>query len=384
MSRSSARTFTRQRQGRLLGGVCAGLARVTHIDVSVVRLAALLLCLPAGVGLALYGLAWLLVPNADHDAPEPAPSHRTDNAGVLIAVVGAVIFLRGIGVWFSDGAALIGAVAALGIVLVWGHTDTDSALRRDRLAPLRIAVGVVLVGAGIFALFALTSDLRTLGRTLFGAVVAVAGIGLLAGPYVARLVNELAAERRARIRSEEKAELASHLHDGVLQTLALIQHRAGDNRDVAALARRQERQLRQWLYSAQPAVTAQLAGTLRTELGLVEDDLGVRIELVCVGDAELDDAGRALVAAAKEAAVNAARHAEVDTVDVYVEVEAERVTAFVRDRGRGFDPESVPTDRRGLADSVLGRIRRVGGTASVRSQASEGTEITLSVPRKAR
>ena len=331
----------------------------------------------------MYGLAWLVVPSAD-DPPDPAPSHRTDNAGALIAVFGVVIFLRGIGVWFSDGVALVGAVAAVGIVLVWGHTDTDSALRRDRLAPLRIAVGVVLVGAGIFALFALTSDLRTLGRTLFGAVVAVAGIGLLAGPYVARLVSELAAERRARIRSEEKAELASHLHDGVLQTLALIQHRAGDNRDVAALARRQERQLRQWLYSAQPAVTAQLAGTLRTELGSVEDDLGVRVELVCVGDAELDDAGRALVAAAKEAAVNAARHAGVDTVDVYVEVEAERVTAFIRDRGRGFDPESVPADRRGLADSVLGRIRRVGGTASVRSQATEGTEITLSVPRRVR
>ena len=368
----------------MLGGVCAGLARVTRIDVSVVRLAALLLCLPAGVGFALYGMAWLLVPNAVDDAPEPAPSHRTDNAGALIAVVGVVIFLRGMGVWFSDGVALVGAVAALGIVLVWGHTDTDSALRRDRLAPLRIAVGVVLVGAGIFALFALTSDLRTLGRTLFGAVVAVAGIGLLAGPYVARLISELGAERRARIRSEEKAELASHLHDGVLQTLALIQHRAGDNRDVAALARRQERQLRQWLYSAQPAVTAQLAGTLRTELGSVEDDLGVRVELVCVGDAELDDAGHALVAAAKEAAVNAARHAGVDTVDVYVEVEPDRVTAFVRDRGRGFDPNSVPADRRGLADSVLGRIRRVGGTASVRSQATEGTEITLSVPRKAR
>jgi signal transduction histidine kinase len=331
----------------------------------------------------LYGLAWLLVPGAD-DPPDPVPSHRTDNAGALIAVIGVVIFLRGMGVWFSDGVAVVGAVAAVGIVLVWGQTDTTSAFRRDRLAPLRIAVGVVLIGTGIFALFALTSDLRTLGRTLFGAIVAVAGIGLLAGPYVVRLVTELAAERRARIRSEEKAELASHLHDGVLQTLALIQHRAGDNRDVAALARRQERQLRQWLYSAQPAVTAQLAGTLRTELGSVEDDLGVRVELVCVGDDELDDAGRALVAAVKEASVNAARHAGVDTVDVYVEVEAERVTAFVRDRGRGFDPDSVPADRRGLADSVLGRIRRVGGTASVRSQLTEGTEITLSVPRRSR
>ena len=379
--------LTRQRQGRLLGGVCVGLARAARLDVSVVRLGALLLCLADGIGLALYAVAWLVLPAADDvtdaDAADAPRSHRTDDAGALIAVLGALLLLRGLGVWFSDYAALIGVLAAVGIVMVWGRTEADRPIHTDRLGPLRIAVGVALVIAGVAASLALTSDLRTVGRTLFGGIVAAAGIGLLAGPYVVRLISDLGTERRARIRSEEKAELASHLHDGVLQTLALIQHRAGDNRDVAALARRQERQLRQWLYGAQPTVAAQLAGTLRVELGAVEDDLGVRIELVCVGDAELDDAGRALVAATWEAAVNAARHAGVGTVDVYVEVEEERVTAFVRDRGRGFDLDAVPPDRRGLADSVLGRIRRVGGTASVRSHAGEGTEITLGVPRRA-
>jgi signal transduction histidine kinase len=194
--------------------------------------------------------------------------------------------------------------------------------------------------------------------------------------------------------------MAAHLHDGVLQTLALIQKRAGDDKAVRSLARRQERELRAWLYggsngeadatwggarrpvggtaSVPPGTVATL---LRRELDDVEDRYGVRFDAVLVGDAPLDDAGRALVAAGREAALNAARHAGVDTVDVYLEVEPDRVSLFVRDRGRGFDPAAVPADRRGVADSISARVRRHGGTAEVRSAPGEGAEIELSVPR---
>jgi signal transduction histidine kinase len=215
---------------------------------------------------------------------------------------------------------------------------------------------------------------------------------------MARLARSLADERRQRIRSEERAEVAAHLHDGVLQTLALIQKRAGDDKAVRSLARRQERELRTWLYGARGAGgvapdangdagapgaggAASIAALLRRELDDVEDSYGVRLDAVLVGDAPLDDAGRALVAAGREAALNAARHAGVDTVDVYLEVEPDRLSLFVRDRGRGFDPTAVPPDRRGVADSISARVRRHGGTAEVRSAPGEGTEVELSVPR---
>jgi signal transduction histidine kinase len=196
------------------------------------------------------------------------------------------------------------------------------------------------------------------------------------------LASDLTAERRARIRSEEKAEIAAHLHDGVLQTLALIQHRAGANREVAALARRQERELREWLYGSPTSGVTTLSSALTRELAAVEDDQQVPIELVIVGDAPLDEPARAMVAAVREAATNAARHAGGVRVDVYVEVDDDALTGYVRDRGAGFDPATVPADRRGLADSVVGRMRRAGGTAVVRSQPGEGTEVSVSVPRR--
>src|SRR5437763_10025358 len=186
--------------------------------------------------------------------------------------------------------------------------------------------------------------------------------------------------------------MAAHLHDGVLQTLGLIQKRAGDDKAVRSLARRQERELRSWLYgvrgpgAAAPEPngnSATVATLLRRELDDVEDHYGVRLDAVLVGDAPIDEAGRALVAAGREAALNAARHAGVDTVDVYLEVEPERLSLFVRDRGRGFDPAAVPSDRRGLADSIVARVRRHGGPAEVRPAPGEGAEVELSVPRAA-
>jgi signal transduction histidine kinase len=269
-------------------------------------------------------------------------------------------------------------VACIGAVVLWGG-------KRGRPRPLRIALGLSLVIFGGIGTLAALSDLRTIGPSAAGAGVVVVGLALVLGPAVVRGLRTLSDERRARILSQERADVAAHLHDGVLQTLALIQKRSADSREVRALARRQERELREWLYGqGAPTQPEGMADLLRRELADLEDRYGVRIDAVLVGDAPLDEAGRALVLAGSEAARNAAVHAGVDQVDVYLEVEPDRRSLFVRDRGRGFDPAAVPSDRRGLADSVVGRVRRHGGVAVVRSTPGEGTEVELSVPASVR
>jgi signal transduction histidine kinase len=371
--------LARQHNGRVVAGVCVGLAGALGVDVSIVRFGMLLLSLAGGFGLVAYGALWLVLP-VGQDA-EPAPDgNRIDDLAALVVVMGAMVVLRAAGIWFTDAVAVIGGVAAVGVVLVWGRAGGEAAVH-DRTAALRVALGVALVIAGFVAFNVLTGDLRALGRSALGATVAAVGIALLLGPRLARLAADLTAERRARIRSEEKAEIAVHLHDGVLQTLALIQHRAGPNREVAALARRQERELRDWLYGTPADAVTTLGGALTSDLAAVEDAQHVPVELVLVGDAPLDERARALVAAVREAATNAARHAGAAQVDVYVEVEGDSLTGYVRDRGKGFDLAVVPPDRRGLAQSVVGRMQRAGGTAAVRSRPGEGTEVSLSIPR---
>jgi signal transduction histidine kinase len=385
MSTSSPR-LTRVPSGRLLGGVCTGLARRYRLDVGALRFAFLALSVAGGIGLAAYVVLWLVLPGSDPAAPEPAAGaeavRTSDTVAVVLLTLGALLVLRELGIWFSDVIGVVGLVAAAGLSMVWGRADRRGALGTGRSDALRLAAGVALLVVGFVLFVALTGDLAALGQSLAAAALAVLGVAVIAWPRLVRLADELRAERRARVRSEERAEIAAHLHDGVLQTLAIIQKRAGDNREVVALARRQERELREWLYgNAAPADTS-LAGALAAELGVVEDDHGVRVEVVCVGDAPLDDGLRALVAATREAAANAARHAHVNQVDVFVEVGDDEVEAFVRDRGVGFDPATVPNGRRGLADSIQGRIERAGGKATVRSRPGEGTEVRLTLPRR--
>jgi signal transduction histidine kinase len=353
----------------------------------VVRLAVLALCVAGGAGVLVYVVLWIVMP-AQKDDTGVAPtlagqrSHRLDDAAALVVVVGILLVLRGAGIWFGDAFAFVGVVAAVGLVLVWGRGEGIDALLGGRTAAMRIAVGAVLVLAGFTAFVVGTSGLADVGRTFLAAAVAAVGVAVLAGPRLRRMAVELSDERRARIRSEERAEIAAHLHDGVLQTLTLIQQRAGDERAVVGLARRQERELRSWLFGAPAAGDTVLSEVLARDLAGVEDDFAVAVELVAVGDSPLDDPARVLVAAVHEATTNAARHSGAGKVDVYVEVEAERLTGYVRDRGRGFVPDAVPADRRGLADSVIGRVRRAGGQATVRSTVGEGTEVALEVPRR--
>ena len=115
----------------------------------------------------------------------------------------------------------------------------------------------------------------------------------------------------------------------------------------------------------------------------VETRYGVPVEAVTVGDCALDENLDALLAAAREATVNAAKWSGASVISLFAEVEPDSVSVVVRDRGKGFDPSAVPEDRKGLAESVHGRMARRGGTAVVVSDLGEGTKVTLKMPRPA-
>lgn len=380
--------LTRSADDRLVAGVCGGLAARWRLDPAVVRFAAMALTLTAGIGVLLYAAAWIALPTGPStasmgsgDTPSGSVRRpRSDEIAVLAIIVGVVLLLRSSGVWFSDQFGLVGGVAIVGVTLVWGFTGATPTEASLTLRALRTAVGLVLILAGSIAIAALWNDAEQLVGALLAATVVGAGIWLLVGPTIGRLSRELTAERRARVRSEEKAEIAAHLHDSVLQTLAVIQQRASDQQLVSTLARRQERELRDWLYASSAPGADTLASAARTSLAEIEDTYGARIEIVCVGDRPLDERGKALVAAMREATVNAVAHSGAPTVDVFIETSSGGVEAFVRDRGTGFDPATVDADRRGIADSIMARMQRAGGAATIRSAPDEGTEVSFTLP----
>jgi signal transduction histidine kinase len=242
----------------------------------------------------------------------------------------------------------------------------------------------LLVLGGLVAFAPPIGSWGALRSALVGTVVVVVGLAVALGPAIARLVTAYGEERRERILAAERADVAAHLHDSVLQTLALVQRKADDPREVRRLARRQERELRGWLLHGEELVpdAPTLGATLEAIAADVEDTYGVPVDVVRVRDCESDAALEPLVLAAREAIVNAAHHSGAPAVSVYLEVEPSRVTVFVRDRGRGFDRDAVPEDRRGIAHSIVGRLGRHGGTASIQTTPGDGTEVELVLPRR--
>jgi len=292
------------------------------------------------------------------------------------------------------GDALVWPVvlAAAGGGMIWRQSAraAEPAPVRDEPVPGdggsalgRAALGVALVvGAGLIFLY-FNDALKPARDVLLPVVVVLVAGALILAPWWIRLVRGLADERAERIRSQERAEMAAHLHDSVLQTLALVQQRAEDPRAVATLARRQERELRAWLSRREPAAgePPRLAAALEHAASEVERDHGVAVEVVAVGDADLDARGEALVAAAREAMVNAAKFGGGSTVDVYAEALDGEIQVYVRDRGPGFAPAEVPGDRRGVSESIVGRMARHGGGAEIHSLPGAGTEVELTMPR---
>ena len=398
-----------------IAGVCTGIARHLGVRAAYVQAAMMLLTAFGGVGIAIYALGWALLPAAPAarvaDAGADAPSGRPrrcdgrgvtrEVAGVVLLTVAGLLTLRRLGLWLGDELVWPLLLGSSGVALIMRQADaaaawTPAELRhplrglRDRMLGERGAdgrrtvLGVALVALAAYVLLRSTGTAQAVGNAIGGIVVLAAAGALVAGPWLGRMARSLANERTERIRSQERAEVAAHLHDSVLQTLALIQKRAADPREVAALARRQERELRSWLNDrpAKPAGES-VAAALEEAAAEIERLHGVPIEVVTVGDGPLDAPSAALVAATREALSNAAKFAGSEKVDLYAEVGERRVEAFVRDRGVGFDPAAVPPDRRGVRESIVGRMERHGGRAVVDSAPGAGTEVELTVERTA-
>ena len=397
----------------IIGGVAAGLARHLGVPVLWVRAGFMVAAVLGGSGILFYAGLWLVLPGDSlhgHEAPglesasrqgrRPGRIRRLADSGPAIALValglGMVLTAEAI---FGNGIVIWALVLALiGFGLLWRQADEAQRARwldqSERLNPvravfggggwaayLRVGAGFVLVIAGV-ALFAVRHGrVSDVYDVLISAALGVVGLSITLGPWMWRLSNDLAAERAERVRTQERADLAAHLHASVLQTLALIQKNAADGPTVARLARSQERDLRAWLFAATPD-GGTLAGALREVVREIEDTYGVDVELVTVGDLDLDETVAPIVAATREASTNAAKHAGTPVVDIYAEVSPDAVEIFVRDRGGGFDPQTVPAGRQGVRNSILDRMSRHGGTAEIRSTPETGTEVRLKLPRQ--
>ena len=356
----SLRAFAPSSDERVLAGVCAGIAQTLGVDATLVRLVFALLALAGGAGILLYLALWAW-----------KEKQRMWVAAVLAFLAGTAL-LGAVGL--SDRAVIGIALIAGGLAVVWrkgGSFHPEAPLSYGGLAV--VAIGTVLL------LWEGESSSALLGP---GAVAGA--LLLIAGPWVWRLAVERDAERTGRIRSEERSDMAARVHDSVLQTLALIQRHADEPRRVASLARRQERELRGWLYGDQPLgdENASLMAALSAAAGDVEELHGVRVELASAGDCPVDGSVNALVLAAREAMTNAAKFAGVEEIDVYAEITDDEVSVFIRDRGAGFDRAGVPADRKGLVESIEGRMERAGGRATIVTSPGGGTEVELHLPRR--
>jgi signal transduction histidine kinase len=372
----------RRADGRLVAGVCRGIADHLGLEVVIVRLAFSLLIIAGGVGVAAYIALWVLVPSRDE---------RAQRDWTQFAAYGALILGLSFLTWASGlaKAALWPLVAGgLGAAVLWQQADRNQRQRwlRTTTVPLRrmwlrSLLGAFLVIAGIGGFVAQRVNATEAREVLIATAVILSGAAVIATPWLMRLWQDLDVERRERIRSQERAELAAHVHDSVLHTLTLIQRSAHDSREVQRLARSQERELRGWLYAPRADPDQTLAAAVQKIAGEVEDDHGVPIEVVCVGDCPLTAALGAMLQAAREAMVNAAKYAEAPSVSVYAEVSGDDVAIYVRDRGKGFDLDAIPGDRMGVRGSIIGRMERNGGTATVRTAPGEGTEVRLELKR---
>ena len=400
------RTLRRDTEHRMVGGVCAGLGGYLRVDPLILRVA-FVAAATAGIGIPAYLVAWAVLPAEEGVAPvrrlRGGRAEVEVALGVAFLVLAALLAMRALGIWFSDVVVWPLVLIAAGGAVLWRQSlggpreqvEVEAVLEEPappnvstaEVAPRakpggatisRTGIGIVLVlGAGYVFLQA-TGALGAARDVLLAVLAVVVVLGVILAPWILRLVRSLTEERAERIRSQERAEMAAHLHDSVLQTLAIVQRRADDPQEVATLARRQERELRAWLAGRPaPGSGAQLGAALEAAAGEVEEQHGVPVEVVTVGDRALDPGAEALVAAAREAMVNAAKFGGRSPVDVYAETANGRTQVFVRDRGPGFDPGALPPDRRGVRESIVGRMRRHGGRATITSAPGAGTEVEL-------
>ncbi|WP_051232935.1 ATP-binding protein [Acidipropionibacterium thoenii] len=431
--REPRRAYRRHEQGWAVG-VAAGLAEHLGIRVWIVRLAFVALSFCYLIGPILYGALWILLPRAETAASSPGldsadrlglrsrpevgtgadeqagPSPRSSLTGALLLVgVGLLWVLQSVGFGLSARWFWPVVLAAGGVAMVWRQADDSASAdhpagrrwwsemlgRGGRLAAVRVGCGMALVGCAVSLVAASQIGVDEFPTLALMALMVLVGVGLVAAPWVRSWQLRLRRADSEKAVADARADMAAHLHDSVLQTLALIQRQSDDPRAVATLARRQERELREWLYGGATGSSSPDAGpgdqpragesvatlhrALAGETGRIESERGVAVELVCVGDVAMDDGLGVLVQAAAEAVTNAAKHSGASRIDVYAEIEPGLVEVFVRDRGCGFDPDDIADDRMGVRRSIIGRMERHGGTATVRSAPGEGTEIRLAM-----
>ena len=390
---------------RLGGGVAAGVAAWRGFNVTTVRIVFVLIALISGGWFVpVYVMTWLFLPAAGEQA-SIASKARYDSAGIRLAVglASLLVFVLLVAGALNDGWFISWAwpqvFSLAGLALIWRNAPAEEqeTLRHlleplgatgnanpSRRVILRLVIAGGLLAGGLASLFSAHASLVLL-RPLGGVVLVIAAIVLLLGPWWLRIARDLVLERQARVRAEERADIAARVHDSVLQTLALIQRRADDPQKVIQLARLQERELRSWLFEGRDPNETEADPTLTGGVRQIQQDVegryGVPVEAVTVGDCDLDDNLNALLAAAREATVNAAKWSGASVISLFAEVEPGEVSIVVRDRGQGFDPEAVPADRKGLAESIRGRMTRRGGTATVTTAPGEGTKVTLKMAR---
>jgi signal transduction histidine kinase len=384
----------------MVAGVAAGVAQNLRVPVWIVRAAFLVLAI-AGVGLVLYAVFWAVLPlDVDPSDPSAAAARSSDTLRLLALAalaVGLALLLTAVGVNLLGGTIVPLLVAVVGAALVWRQTDDE---QRDAWAAAagkaarrtagtaasagrwRLVIGIALVVLALVALLASrTNPLEALQGTAI-ALLLIAGVGVVAFPWLYRAYRTQSDQRRALIRSEERAEIAAHVHDSVLQTLTLIQRNADDAAEVSRLARTEERALRSWLYAPSGDPERTFAAAIQREATAVESSYDATIEVVTVGDCALDAALGATVAASREAMVNAAKHGGGQAA-VYAECREDVAEVFIRDRGQGFTLEEVPQDRHGVRESIIGRMERNGGSATFRTTPTAGTEVHLRMVRSA-
>jgi signal transduction histidine kinase len=371
----------RRLTNRVVAGVAGGLADTLGVRDGYVRAAFVTLLTVWGLGGILYLLVWIVTfDRAEDRAAEPVESSRATGLG--IAFTGLLFLLGAFGLWPSPVLVVTAGALSFGTAAI---TDPSSpgpfaALMNPgvgRVSKVRLVLGGVLLVVGIVMFSTAIGRIFEFGVVFLAVFLTGLGIFIAFGPWVRRLLTDLSAERSERIRQEERAEVAAHLHDSVLQTLALIQ-RSDDPQRMAMLARHQESELRDWLYGTVPLDGVDLVSTaLKQAAARVEEDFQIPIDLVTVGDHPVDERTRAMVAAATEAMVNAAKHSGADRMSLFFEVEGSSLEVIVTDQGSGFDPVTVAGDRKGLSESIRARVEKVGGEVEIVSEPGEGTEVIL-------
>ena len=392
----------RRSDRRIVSGLSGGIADALGVDVAYIRAAFIVLTLTGGVGVVLYGIGWLATTDRVTDSPSGriilgSSSETTRAIGLQLVLAGVVVAFSSAGVAVHPSIMWPVSLTLFGFANVWAYGDnrqrqllqailpssdpTSNGSRRDTL--IRLTIGGGLVAAGLIMTFTSTAAFRQVGSVALAVTVTTVGLLLVLAPWVLGLLRQLTTERRQRIRSEEKTEIAAHLHDSVLQTLALIQASA-DPEQQAVLARIQERELRSWLFGDDDEPDATLKVMMEAVGAEIEKAHRTAVDVVTVGDAPADADVAAIVAATREALINAAKHSGRRTVSLFTEVGSKAIEVFVTDQGLGFEPDSVDPDRHGISESIVGRMQRHGGTATITASPDGGTEVHLTLPTKDR